>query len=401
MSDASKAKLQETQIMDEFETSFFNNNLDNANDDANNGHHHHHLDDEHHRQHTSMSMPASHSFHYPLQQQSSSPPPPPPPPPMYHSYEHGDITYPKEESFDLSDNDIDHGIGDNNNDGDVNGNSNGNTTLQMLQPLLDQDDDLEPIMDMDNFDFFASLRNTPLSLARDNTDNQKEDNSNIVHSLETRIQMAALCLRNYEHGRSLCNSTTSTSTTNTNSSEVPMSITPLQLHLAQIRDSNPWQIIVGIAIGLLFASSLLEGEYNVVLTRPMTCWICTVGSCTVFFMDLMLQVLYATCGASGSRSASASASSGTKCCNWKWLTQKEMRGIIAMMIFTCAILLETTIKVWFLHNGTINEEYGGGGNANPTDQSSLYIWCGILKPGVFFYTSSKARDGRWYCCHCC
>jgi hypothetical protein len=167
------------------------------------------------------------------------------------------------------------------------------------------------------------------------------------------VLIAAIFLRDYESSRP-CSLPTNTS-----------AIKPLQLFIHHVRFSYVWQFIVYFATGCLFLSSCYDSFGSEGKGRHQQ-FMLTISSVVVFTLDAMMRtILDERDPNSGVSTVANSRVRKTRAEKWKLPT-------LAILF---AVLIETFIKT--IQNG-----------------GKAVVWTGMFKPIVFFYVSSKARDGK-------
>jgi len=164
------------------------------------------------------------------------------------------------------------------------------------------------------------------------------------------IAIAAIFLRDYENSRP---------------HSLPSSIgaiTPLQLFVHRVRYSFVWQYIGSTAIACLFLSSCFDGESTDDRIGNNSQFALTLFAALVFTADVTMRTIH-----DGSVEAGIDAAHHarkTRARRWKLPT--------VIMLF--AVTVETYVKT--------------------AEEGKAVVWTGCFKPIVFFYASSKARDGE-------
>ena len=167
------------------------------------------------------------------------------------------------------------------------------------------------------------------------------------------VLVAAIFLRDYENSRPC------SLPTNINA------IKPLQLFIHHVRFSYVWQFIVYFATGCLFLSSCYDSFGSEGKGRHQQ-FMLSISSVVVFTLDAMMRtILDERDPNSGISTVANSRVRKTRAEKWKLPT-------LAILV---AMLIETFIKT--IQNG-----------------DKAVVWTGMFKPIVFFYVSSKARDGK-------
>ena len=172
--------------------------------------------------------------------------------------------------------------------------------------------------------------------------------------IEEDITISAIFLKDYENSRP-CSLPTAGSIDD---------ITPLQLRVHHLRYSFVWQFLLYLFISCLFAVSFFDGEYKRESQDELH-FILTLCSALVLTLDVAMRTILDNSFAA--RNSIRFCVNGTRLRGWKLST-----------LFTlCAVVLETYLKTYVFRN-----------------KSAVHVWTGFLKPVVFFYASSKARDGK-------
>lgn len=171
------------------------------------------------------------------------------------------------------------------------------------------------------------------------------------NNIEMNVSIAAVFLRDYESSRPC------------SLSPKFESITPLQLEMYNLRFSTSHQFLVYVAIGSLFLGSFFEGEFTHGIFAFTFQMLFTAFAAAIFTMDIVIRGHYDDDNLFTTNMQTLYTRK-TRARRWK----------IPMLIMLFAVTLETTIKVLF-------------------NSETLIIWSSIFKPVVFFYVSSKARDG--------
>lgn len=164
--------------------------------------------------------------------------------------------------------------------------------------------------------------------------------------------IAAVFLRDYESSRP-CSLSPNIET-----------ITSLQLEMYNQRFSTSHQFLLYAAMTTLFLASFFEGQkYHglLAITLQMTF---TAFAALIFTMDIFIRGHYDDDNLFNANIQTLYTRK-TRARKWK----------IPMLLILVAITLESSIKILFV------------------DETQI-VWCSIFKPIVFFYVSSKARDGK-------
>lgn len=169
--------------------------------------------------------------------------------------------------------------------------------------------------------------------------------TSILNSRSLDISISVIFLRDYENSRSC---------------SLPSSmdrITQLQLFTNTLRHSFTWQTILHIAVGGLFLSSVFDDlSVDSANDDQHLQLILTLCAASVLAMDLAMRTIH-----------------DNKNYNRARKTRVQMWKIPTVIALVC-ICGETCIK-------------------NIADEKKM-VWTAVLKPIVFFYASSKARDGK-------
>ena len=159
-------------------------------------------------------------------------------------------------------------------------------------------------------------------------------------------------------------------------------ITPFQVRIHNIRYSYSWQCILFAGIASLFISSCFDGRtgWGTRDNRDQMQLLLTLLSAVIFTLDVIMRTIHdyhdgidderpASDGVVDlSRAAQHAQARKTRARRWK--------TPLLLMIF--AVTVETYVKVM--------------------EEGKDYVWSGCLKPLVFFYASTKARDGAYRNC---
>jgi hypothetical protein len=173
------------------------------------------------------------------------------------------------------------------------------------------------------------------------------------------VSISAIFLRDYENSRP-CSLPSNIG-----------SIKPLQLRIHHIRYCYIWQSVIYIATGCLFLSSSFDGFESGGKGRHEQ-FMLTIFSVAVFTLDVIMRTIHDDRDHGVGAGATTNHARKTRAQKWKLPT----------MTVLFAVLIETYMK---------KIEKGG----------KAVVWTAILKPIVFFYASSKARDGKREKSVCC
>ena len=211
--------------------------------------------------------------------------------------------------------------------------------------------------------FKTSLSNKWLESSHENESQvpPETENNRVSHHIQNEstndigtkyTSIAAVFLRDYESSRP-CSLSPNIET-----------ITSLQLEMYNQRFSTSHQFLLYAAMTTLFLSSIFEGQkYHglLAITLQMTF---TAFAALIFTMDIFIRGHYDDDNLFNTNIQTLYARK-TRARKWK----------IPMLLILVAITLESSIKILFV------------------DETQI-VWCSIFKPIVFFYVSSKARDGK-------
>ncbi len=178
--------------------------------------------------------------------------------------------------------------------------------------------------------------------------NQRQQPSN----LDMNISIASVFLRDYEYSRP-CSLSPNLD-----------SITPIQLEMYNSRFSSSHQFLVCVAMITLFLASFFEGQskngfFDIIFQTLFTSF-----AVLIFTMDIVMRGYYDDDNLF-TMNIPTLYTRKTRARKWK----------VPMLVMLMAVTLETAIKVLM--------------NSN-----TLFVWSSMFKPIVFFYVSSKARDGK-------
>lgn len=143
-----------------------------------------------------------------------------------------------------------------------------------------------------------------------------------------------------------------------------VTITPIQLEMYNQRFSSSHQFLLCAAMGSLFFASFFEGQKDhgvLAITLQITL---TAFAALIFTMDIVIRGHYDDDNLFNANMQTLYTRK-TRARQWK----------IPMLIMLLAVTLESSIKILFVNETQV-------------------IWSSVFKPIVFFYLSSKARDGK-------
>ncbi len=223
---------------------------------------------------------------------------------------------------------------------------NGLATSSLFHDISDGDDecnlDLQtPLLDNDG----SSMYNSPNEMSSESAANGIHDNLRFLDKAKSsHVSISAVFLSDYESSRPC---------------SLPMnieSIQPIQLRIHHIRYSYVWQCVLYFATGCLFFSSSLDGfDFGPEVGRKQLKL--TLFSAVVLGLDAVMRSIHLRL-------------------EWRRLSDpnNKMFWMRVNFIMMLSVLIETCVKT--------------------RNRSKYVVWSAILKPIVFFYTSSKARDGE-------
>jgi len=188
-------------------------------------------------------------------------------------------------------------------------------------------------------------------------------------SMEMDVAISSIFLKDYENSRAC---------------SLPGridAITPFQVRIHNIRYSYSWQCVLFTGIASLFLSSCFDGGQSGWGTRDnrdQIQFMFTLLAAAIFTMDVIMRTIhdYDDIDEEVSGSDGATDISGAQHTQTRKTRARRWKTPVLLIIF--AVTVETYIKV--LKDG------------------KYYVWSGCLKPIVFFYASTKARDGEKYKC---
>jgi hypothetical protein len=217
---------------------------------------------------------------------------------------------------------------------------------------FDDDDDEE----CNNNDHNLHLDSTTtLNNTNPNGDNEIQQSSN----LDMNISIASVFLRDYEYSRPCSLSPNFDS------------ITPIQLEMYNSRFSSSHQFLVCVAMITLFLASFFEGQSKNGFLDITFQILFTSFAVLIFTMDIVMRGYYDDDNLF-TMNIPTLYTRKTRARKWK----------VPMLVMLMAVTLETAIKVLM--------------NSN-----TLFVWSSMFKPIVFFYVSSKGRDGMsLFFCFC-
>lgn len=186
------------------------------------------------------------------------------------------------------------------------------------------------------------------------TNNINHNNNQIQQSsnLDMNISIASVFLRDYEYSRP-CSLSPNLD-----------SITPIQLEMYNSRFSTSHQFLVCVAMITLFLASFFEGQSKNGFFDIIFQILFTSFAVLIFTMDIVMRGHYDDDNLF-TMNIPTLYTRKTRARKWK----------VPMLVMLMAVTLETGIKVLM--------------NSN-----TLFVWSSMFKPIVFFYVSSKARDGK-------
>ncbi len=202
---------------------------------------------------------------------------------------------------------------------------------------------------------------------------------NVTSSIDKSISVSVIFLRDCENSRP-CSLSSRIDT-----------ITPLQLRIFRFRVSLIWQCILHIAISSLFAVSCFDGEQengndsddptigkdrSNADEKDSTQFMFTLFSVIIICTDVAMRTLYDV-SMDNNEEQLETSTLDTSTHN-QYIFGRKIRARwwkLPVLLISLGIVLETYAK--------------------RICANKLFVWMGVFKPVIFFYVSSKARDGEW------
>lgn len=155
------------------------------------------------------------------------------------------------------------------------------------------------------------------------------------------------------------------------------SITPFQVRIHNIRYSYTWQCVLFTGITSLFLSSCFDGGQSGWGTRgnrDQIQLILTLLAAIIFTLDVIMRTIHDYDEIDEDISISEGEMDTTAAQHIQARKTRAQRWKTPVLLIIFAVSLETYVKV--------------------LGDDKHYVWSGCLKPIVFFYASTKARDGE-------